>query len=251
MIRNSLRVLPVLFLLLLSAAGPATHPRLTGVTAEGGNLRAELSDGRVLRGAELVGSVLPFQGAEIRVDAARRDEGLPEAKPGVSFDDVWLFRLSVRGPDGQWSESCEAGAQGATYGMVYPGPNGAVRLTCSAGAIGTCIRYGYRPWAQTAGGVALAPYHRACVNVMRSAEAEARVEVYDRIGIQHRAAAPGAAFEAGWTTEGAVCLAHPRESNDPQAEVALAIMAIAGRADCTEEHAAELGALVFNRAMTR
>ncbi len=242
MFQSSLRVLPVLFLLLLSAAGPAGPPRLLGVTAEGGNLRAELSDGRVLRGAELVGTVLPFQGAEIRVDAARRDEGLPEARPGMPFDDVWLFRLSVRGPDGQWSESCDAGAQG----MVYPGPNGAIRLTCSAGAIGTCIRYGYRPWAQTAGGVALAPYHRACVNVMRSAEA-ARVEVYDHIGIQHPAAIPGTTFEAGWTTEGAVCLAHPRETNDPQAEVALAIMAIAGRADCTEEHAAELGALVFNR----
>ncbi|MDB5378221.1 MAG: hypothetical protein JWR00_2667 [Rubritepida sp.] len=242
MIRNSLRVLPVLFLLLLSAASPASPPRLLGVTADGGNLRAELSDGRVLRGAELVGAVLPFQGAEIRVDAARRDEGLPEAKPGTAFDDVWLFRLSMRGPDGQWSESCDDGAQG----MVYPGPSGAVRLTCSAGAVGTCIRYGYRPWAQTVGGVALAPYHRACVNLMRSAEA-AHVEVYDRIGVQHPAAMPGAAFEAGWTTEGAVCLAHPRETNDPQAEVALAIMAIAGRADCTEEHAAELGALVFNR----
>ena len=199
----------------------------------------------MLRGAELVGAVLPFQGAEIRVDAARRDEGLPEARPGMPFDDVWLFRLSVRGPDGRWSESCGAGAQG----MVYPGPNGAVRLTCSAGAIGTCIRYGYRPWAQTDGGVALAPYHRACVNVMRSARGE-QVQVYDRIGIQ-RAAAPGTAFEGGWTTEGAVCLAHPRETNDPQAEVALAIMAIAGRANCTEEHAAELGALVFNRAAMR
>jgi hypothetical protein len=240
MIQNFLRTLPVLLLLLLSAAGPASDPRLVGVTAEGGNLRAELSDGRVLRGAELVGTVLPFQGAEIRVDAARRDEGLPEAKPGTPFDDVWLFRLSVRGPDGQWGESCDGGAQG----MVYPGPNGGVRLTCSAGAIGTCIRYGYRPWAQTVGGVALAPYHRACVNVMRSAEA---AQVYDRIGIQHPAASPGAAFEAGWTTEGAVCLAHPHETNDPQAEIALAIMAIAGRADCTEEHAAELGALVFNR----
>jgi hypothetical protein len=244
MIRNSLRALPVLFLLLLSAAGPVSHARLLDVTAEGGNLRAELSDGRVLRGAELVGTVLPFQGAEIRVDAARRDEGLPEAKPGVAFDDVWLFRLSVRGPDGQWNESCEDGGQG----MVYPGPNGAVRLTCSAGAIGTCIRYGYRPWAQTAGGVALAPYHRACVNVMRSAEL-AQVEVYDRIGIQQPEAILGAVFEAGWTTEGAVCLAHPRQTNDPQAEVALAIMAIAGRANCTEEHAAELGALVFNRTV--
>lgn len=246
MIRNTFRVLPVLFLLLLSAAGPASPSRLLAVTAEGGNLRAELSDGRVLRGAELVGTVLPFQGAEIRVDAARRDEGLPEARPGMPFEDVWLFRLSVRGPDGQWSESCGAGPQGVAYGMVYPGPNGAVRLTCSAGAIGTCIRYGYRPWAQTVGGVALAPYHRACVNVMRSTEA-AQVEVYDRIGIQRPAEIPGAAFEAGWTTDGAVCLAHPRETNDPQAEVALAIMAIAGRADCTEEHAAELGALVFNR----
>lgn len=238
MIRNFLRVLPVLSLLLLPTAASAA---LT-VTAEGGDLRAELGDGRVLRGAELVGMVLPFQGAELRVDAARRDEGAPAG-------DVWLFRLSVRGGDGQWSESCEAGAQA----MVFPGPGGAVRLTCSAGAIGTCIRYGYRPWAQTAGGVALAPYHRACVNLLRAAEDKgARIEVYDRIGIRP-AAAPGAIFEAGWTVDGPVCLAHPdARATDPQAEVALAIMAMTGRTGregCTEDRAAALGALVFNRSV--
>lgn len=237
MTRSFLRILSIL--LLFPAAGFAAS---VSVTAEGGGLRAELADGRVLRGAELVGTVLPFQGAELRVDAARRDDGVPAG-------DVWLFRLSVRDGDGQWSESCEAGAQA----MVFPGPGGAVRLTCSAGAMGTCIRYGYRPWAQTVEGVALAPYHRACVNLLRAAEDKgARIEVYDRIGIRP-AAAPGAIFEAGWTVDGPVCLAHPdARATDPQAEVALAIMAMTGRTGregCTEDRAAALGALVFNRSV--
>ncbi|TCH99049.1 hypothetical protein EJV46_10940 [Roseococcus sp. SYP-B2431] len=236
MIRTFLRILPIL--LLPASAFAASSP--VAVTAEGGDLRAQLPDGRVLRGAELVGVVLPFQGAELRVDAARPDDG---ARAG----DVWLYRLSVRGTDGQWSESCEAGAQA----MVFPGPAGAVRLTCSAGAIGTCIRLGYRPWASTAEGVALAPYHRACVNLLRSAEDKAaRIEVYDRIGIRP-APAPDAVFDAGWTVEGPVCLADPGpRANDPQAEIALAIMAMTGRTGrdgCTEDRAAALGALVFNR----
>lgn len=240
MTRSFLQILALLGLLLPAPGFAASSP--VAVTAEGGDLRAELADGRVLAGAELVGMVLSFQGAELRVDAARRDEGAPAG-------DIWLFRLSVLGGDGQWSESCEAGAQA----MVLPGPGGRVRLTCSGGAIGTCIRYGYRPWASTAEGVALAPYHRACVNLLRAAEEKgARVEVYDRIGIRPAAAAD-AVFEAGWTAEGPVCLAHPEErANDPQAEVALAIMAMTGRTGrdgCTEDRAAALGALIFNRSL--
>lgn len=241
MIRNLLHILPLLSLPLLPMAASASSAPMA-VTAEGGDLRAELPDGRVLRGAELAGMVLPFQGAELRVDTARRDEA-------TAAGDVWLFRLSVRGGDGHWSETCEGGAQA----MVFPGPGGAVRLTCSNGAIGTCIRYGYRPWARTGEGVALAPYHRACVNLVRAAEDKgARIEVYDRIGIRRAAAAPSAVFEAGWTMEGPVCLARPdMQAKDSQTEVALAIMALTGRTGregCTEDRAAALGALVFNRS---
>ncbi|WP_424810599.1 ADYC domain-containing protein [Roseococcus sp. YIM B11640] len=252
MIRN-LIALPALALLLLAAAANAAPSRATRVTADGGGLRAEMQDGRVLTGAQLAGTVLRFQGLEVRVEDARQDEGIPGAQPGQPAGDIWLYRLSLRGADGEWAEPCDGGA----LGMVFPGPEGALRLTCSSSAIGTCIRYGYRPWARTAEGVALAPYHRACVNLLRSAEGGQAAGIYDRIGIQRAPAAPGSEFAAGWTSEGAACLAQPEAAmpgKDDQADIALAIMAIAGRMgrdQCTEERAAALGALVFNRSLPR
>lgn len=255
-------MLRLLLLLALLASGPAAgQVRLLGLTAEGGDFRAELSDGRVLHGAGLVGAVLELDSTELRIEAARRDEGVPGARPNAPAEDVWLFRLSLRSRGGDWAEACNADPQGERLGMVYPGEDGGLRLTCSSGAIGKCIRFGYRPWAATAGGVPLAPYHAACVNMVRAAYGGPerawtrdgmRIDIYDRIGIQHPANEPDAAFEAGWTPAGAVCVAHVRvPENGSLADVAAAVPALAGRtgAGCTEERAVALGALVLNRSV--
>lgn len=241
-----------LLLLALLASGPAFgQARLLGLTAEGGDFRAELSDGRILHGADLVGAVLQLGAAELRIDATRRDEAAA---------DVWLFRISARAPGGEWDEYCGADPQGERLGLVYPDEDGALRLTCSSGAIGKCIRFGYRPWASTAEGVSLAPYHAACVNMIRAAYGGPdrawtrdgmRIDVYDRIGIQQPANEPGAAFEAGWTPAGAVCVAHVRvPENGSLADVAAAVPVLTGRTGtgCTEARAVALGALVLNRS---
>lgn len=246
-----------LILLALLASGPALgQVRLLGLTAEGGDFLAELSDGRMLHGADLVGAVLELGSAELRIDAARRDEEVPAA-------DVWLFRLSLRASGGDWTEACDSDPQGERLGMIYPGEDGGLRLTCSSGAIGKCIRFGYRPWAMTAEGASLAPYHAACVHMVRAAYGGPerawtrdgmRIDVYDRIGIQHPANEPDAAFEAGWTPQGAVCVAHVRvPENGSLADVAAVMPALAGRTGdaCTEDRARALGALLFNRSQPR
>jgi hypothetical protein len=250
-----------LLLLLLLAVPAQAQPRLLSLGAEGGDLRAEVSDGRVLRGADLVGAVLHFNGMDIRIDAARRDEGVPGATPSTPATDVWLFRLAGRPPGGEWGEFCEPDPQGERLGMVLPAEGGGIALTCSSGGIGKCIRFGYRPWARLPDGRSLAPFHAACVNLLRAAYGGGErgftrdgtpVDIYDRAGIQDPANDPAQAFEAGWSPDGAVCVAHPRiPANGDLAAIAAHAPRLAGHtgpAACDEAQAAALGALVFNRS---
>lgn len=257
----------LLLLILLIATPALAQPRLTALTTEGGDLRAELSDGRVLHGADLVGGVLHFDGLDIRIEGARRDTGVPGAVPGVAVTDVWLFRLSARAagaaPDAPWAEFCEPDPQGERLGMVMPAPGNAIAFTCSAGGNGKCIRFGYRPWAALPDGRSLASFHAACVNMLRAAYGGGEhgftrdgtpVDLYDRVGIQAPADDPDLVFEAGWTPDGAVCVEHPRiPENGDLAAIVAEIPRLAGRtgAACDEDRAAALGALVFNRSRRR
>jgi hypothetical protein len=248
-------------LLLLAAPAMAQSPQLLGLGAEGGDLRAAFSDGRLLHGADLVGAVLHFDGLDIRIQEVRRDAAVPTAQPGVTAEDVWLFRLSARTTAGAWEELCIPDPAGERHGLVVPGPEGSFGFTCSAGGVGKCIRMGYRPWASLPDGRSLAPFHAACVNLLRGAYGDperawtrdgTRVDIYDGAGIQVADKDPEDFFEAGWAPEGAVCLAHPRApENGSLADILAHAPRLAGRlgpVDCTEAHAAALGALLFNRS---
>ncbi|QYU69948.1 hypothetical protein J4558_07445 [Leptolyngbya sp. 15MV] len=237
----------LLALLLLATGAARAEPAVIALVAEGGELRAELPDGRRLGGGALIGSVLHYDGLDLRIETARHEA-----------QDVWLYRVSARVQGGAWQGFCAPDPDGESHGMVLPEPGG-FALTCSAGAVGKCIRQGYRPWATTPAGVALAPYHAACVNLLRAAYGgEAAftrdgmlVDVYDHIGLQQPTAEAALAFEAGWDAAGAVCLAHPRvPENGDLAAIVAAVPRLAGRtgASCDEARAASLGALLFNRS---
>jgi hypothetical protein len=252
----------LLTLLLIALATPAAaQPRLLGLVAEGGDFRADLSDGTHLRGADLVGAVLRFDGAELRIDTARRDSTVPQAGGGFA-QDVWLFGMSARAAGtAEWAPYCNRDPQGESLAMPYPATDGSLLLTCSAGAIGKCIRFGYRPWARLPDGAPLAPFHAACSNLVRAAYGEPergwtrdgmRIDIYDRVGIQRADNDPTDAFEAGWTPSGAVCVAHTRvPENGGLAEVVAAyprLAGLVGPAACTDDRAAALGAILFNRS---
>jgi len=255
----------LLLLGLLAFATPAAaQPRLLGLTAEGGDFRADLSDGTNLRGVDLVGAVLRFDGAALRIDTARRDADVPLASGGTA-QDVWVFGMSVRASDSTaWQPYCAPDPQGESLAMPYPAEDGALRLTCSSGAIGKCIRFGYRPWAWLPDGASLAPFHAACTTMLRAAYGGGErawtrdgmtIDIFDRHGIQDPANDPGQEFEAGWTPDGAACLAHVRvPENGALADVVAAyprLAGVAGPAVCTEDRARALGALVFNRSTRR
>ena len=92
-------------------------------------------------------------------------------------------------------------------------------VTCSSGAIGKCVRLGYKPWKRLPDGTALWDHHQACVRMMRAdycgdGQSFTRdgtlIDLYDRLGLQKDEPAPGMRFEAGWGKDGAICVARAR-----------------------------------------
>jgi hypothetical protein len=103
----------------------------------------------------------------------------------------------------------------------------AITFACTSGAIGKCVRFGYKPW-KTVGGVSLADYHQACVHMVSAdycgdGRAHTRdgtlIGIYDRLGIQKRSPAPGMVFEAAWSPRGAVYVSKPRYGGEKLGEL--------------------------------
>ena len=94
-------------------------------------------------------------------------------------------------------------------------------ITCTSGAIGKCIRIGYKPWGDREG-ESLWDYHQACVRMLRAdyggdgtghTRDGAVVDIIDRLGIQPPESEPAARtyeFEAAWGPDGAVCVRRTR-----------------------------------------
>jgi hypothetical protein len=244
-----------------SAAG-----EVQSVTVDGTAFVATLSDGTVIRSAELVGALLTIDTSggrlRLRIDAVERD---PDAVSGP----IWLHSFSVPAADGTWRNLCDAGPDGRRQGFplafrprepdgtMEPAPPGIFELICTAGARGKCVRFGYLPWQDDA----MRDLYNACVRMMRAdycgnGEATTRdgtlIDLYDDRRIQTLDQRSAREFEAGWTAAGAVCVRHVRIKEN------ISLGALAQRcprlknvlgADCTEERARNLGASLFNRSL--
>ncbi|HSI02578.1 MAG TPA: ADYC domain-containing protein [Reyranella sp.] len=216
-----------------------------------------LADGRTLRSKDLVGAVLDvrFEGqpAKVRIVEVERD---PTEQTGT----VWLHTFEALQADGSWQNVCLAGPDGRRQGFPLQGTALRLEFTCSSGAIGKCVRFGYRPWATGPDGKSLAPQHAACVRMVRGdyggdGTAWTRdgmlIDVFDPQGIQAADGEADIGFEAGWSPDGAVCLHHVRViENTSLAELEQKYPHLKGRTGqiCTEELARSLGAVVFNRS---
>jgi hypothetical protein len=230
--------------------------------------RVTLSDGRILASPELIGAVLDVvdetgRNMTVRIDAVAPD---PSDRDG----DVWLHQFSVSDAgSGEWHDLCTTpGPDGTVAGFPLAGDwtsdgrhlrrSSGFTVTCTAGAIGKCVRFGYKPWRDTAG-EPLWDYHQACVRMVRADYAGdgightrdgTMIDLSDRLGI-HRPGddPPGRtlAFEAAWGPDGAVCV---RRTRIPEvlstAELAQRYPHLAERIgqDCTEA----VDALMWNRS---
>jgi ADYC domain len=158
----------------------------------------------------------------LRIDAVEKD-------PLDADGEVLLYETSVRDPvRGDWKPFCLPDRDGKNRAIPLRGSWDASRqhvasttlvtFACTNGAIGKCVRLGYKPW-KTVHGVSLADYHQACVHMVPadycgSGRAHTRdgtlIGVYDRLGIHKRTPAAGMVFEAAWSPRGAAYLSRPR-----------------------------------------
>jgi hypothetical protein len=249
--------------------GEALAAGVREVAIVGTALEVTLDDGRVLAGDGLLGAVLEAEddrGGPLtaRVDGLRPDPADPSGE-------TVLYRLSNPDPaaPGGWRDLCRPAPDGTRAGFPLAGAwtaagehvaawPGAFSIACTSGAVGKCVRAGYRPWR----GRAMWDLHQACVRLFRAdycgdgrphTRDGTRIDLYDRLGIQKDEPEPGMRFEAAWGPEGAVCVARPRrpELLAPEALEGLCPARLGGRTgpSCTEERArARPEALLFNKS---
>jgi hypothetical protein len=196
------------------------------LSVEGTAFVLHLPDGRLLKGAELQGATVQLARGDGQVTLLHLKSIQPDPR------DPEILRHEYQTPDGKggWKSACEPNFYGETWGFPivlpkgHPGREGAITLTCSSGAVGKCVRLGYKPWAKGPHGEDLIPYHAACVRMVRAdycgddqshTKNGTFIDLYDVLDIQKRESEyhPDFAFEAGWAPDGAVCVAHIRWSD--------------------------------------
>jgi hypothetical protein len=135
-------------------------------------------------------------------------------------------------------------------------------ITCSSGAQGKCLRFGYRYWAAGANGQSLLPQFQACLRMVRAdycgdgqswTENGTAIDMYDDVGIQVPETNNAMPFEAGWSPDGAVCIHHQRIAGKlaPQAlrQQCPRLAAAALGEQCSEAWARTHGkAVLYNRS---
>lgn len=228
------------------------------IRLEESGLVLSLPDGRVLSRDGLIGMTLILNGGgtdlEVRIDGFEEDR--PSARAPIP-----LYRMTLRQPDGTRTDLCREDPAGRRAAFAVPDGRGGFNLTCTSGAEGKCVLFGYRPWEAQAA-VPMRDLLQACIHLLRAdyggddrptTRNGTTIDLYDRFGIQNPGGASGMAFEAAWGADGAVCVAHPRiADNVTLAHLAERYPRLRGRLGpeaCTE-HAmrADPRALIFNRS---
>jgi hypothetical protein len=251
----------VLSLILALALG-TSHSALAlegQIRLEDAELVLRLGDGRVLRRDGLIGLKLILGGSqqdlEVRIDGFEEDRTILRTP-------LPLYRMSVRQADGAMSDLCHEDPSGRRAAFALPDGKGGFNLTCTSGAEGKCVLFGYRPW-ETREGVPMRDLLQACIHLLRadyggddhpSTRNGTLVNLYDRFGIQDPGAAAGMEFEAAWGPEGAICVAHPRIADNITLEqLAERYPRLKGRLGpeaCNEEAMrADSRALIFNQSV--
>ena len=173
-----------------------------------------------------------------------------------------LHHFVVKDASGRPVNLCAPDAEGRSLGFPVPDEHGGFDLTCTSGAVGKCIRWGYRPFDEKPGGPPMRALHQACVHMTRAdyggdgvptTRDGTLIDLYDRFGIQKPDRTVPMNFEAAWGVDGAICVAHPRIpeniSLEELGERYPHMKAHLGPTACTEESAMhDPRALLFNRS---
>jgi hypothetical protein len=223
-------------------AGATLNGALDALHIERGELVATRGT-TTLRGTALVG-------AQLLADVQGSSEGAPATavaryqitsivpEDAVHYDptgtgNTWLYTLEQWVDDtASWQPACPTDSDGrsAAIPMTATWNNHGDRVEsttqftfgCTTGVIAKCYRWGYRPWLNGYGHMAAT--HWTCTRLARAdycgdgvphTRNGTTINLWDTLphgGIQHHGllAPLGMIFEAGWNTQGAVCLSRAR-----------------------------------------
>jgi hypothetical protein len=202
----------------------------------------------MLRGAALAGAQFQGQARNLNVSppaTAVVDFRITAVTPEVSKWDpthtghTFLYTLEQRVADtGTWQPACDADEDGRSVAIPLTGTwnehgdrvesSSLFTFGCTTGVIGKCYRWGYRPWVTGYGD--LTAMHETCTRLARAdycgigvpgTRNGTMINVWDTLpspGPIQAHDGPlglpippvGFFFEAGWNTQGAVCLSHSR-----------------------------------------
>jgi len=243
---------------LLSATAHAA-PHALDLKVERTELVYRAPDGKVLRGAQLQGAIVTM-GVDGGAATAIK---LASITPDPDDPEILRHEFQVEKQPGRWESICTPTAAGETWGVPitlpegHPGRESDVTFTCASGAVGKCLRFGYKPWAKGRHGEDLTPYHAACVHMVR-ADYTGKGEPHTKPGTlivfrddavrwkHDEAAEEGFDFEAGWGHEAAVCVARTRRPELLTLEKLFAQSPrLAQAGPCTETSARQKGALLI------
>jgi hypothetical protein len=207
---------------------------LPPATLSRGQLSVTLPGGRRLLGAALAGTLVPAsqggRGIWTVIRSVTQD-------PTFSDGSTSLYAIDVVNADGTTTPFCRPDASGVAAAIpvaaVFNQHGDRVESAsqfifgCTAGVVAKCYRWGYRPWLNNDPG--FARLHWSCTRMARADYCgDGRTWTYDGtlINLWDRAPAPGPfnthgspppqfLFEAGWSTQGAVCLSKQRWATLP------------------------------------
>ena len=222
-------------------------------------------NGALLKSVDLVGAVLVVtndDGAPLRIKIAG-------VRPHPRVPDILLHDFRIESAPGIWTPLCSPDALGLRMGFPIPGGwdeqnrfianEDRLFVTCTSGAQGKCVVFGYDPWKLGPNGESLIPIYEACQRMVRAAYCNnqgttkdgTEIDYFDSLGIarDETTGDPAFAFEAGWEPQGAVCVAHTRR---PEVLSMAALLAACPRLAippvCSEATAVRAGAILFNRS---
>ena len=259
------RLIALVIVTLAALATPALAARSGALRVDGTAFRLKTSSGRLLGSGDLVGASFEMAGEDgasltVRIDAANASVEKPY---------VELLALSVQDrATGRWAPMCDPDITGRRAGFPVAGrwdahgrfhkDGNSWFLTCTSGAQGKCVLWGYDPWRPGPHGEDLAPIYEACTHMVRADYAGkgapftrngTSIDVYDIAGVQtpDSLGDPTYRFEAGWSPTGAVCVAKTRYAELLPLDVLLqSDPQLAG--PCDEASARKRGAVIFNRS---
>jgi hypothetical protein len=218
-------------------SGTLAGAPLSNLRVERGELVAE-SGATTLRGTSLTGAhvfaamrnlaagtsaLVEYQITAIAAEVAQYDP--------THTGNTYLYTLEqLVSETGTWQPACTADADQRTAAIpltaIWDEKGGRVEsssmftFSCTTGVVAKCYRWGYRPWVTGFGD--LVSTHWACTRMARAdycgvgvsnTRSNTQINFWDGLPtpIQAHGTTPtGMLFEAGWDTNGAVCLSHSR-----------------------------------------